>query len=54
MLVYLVNNWLLLLCNPDGYPLRDYDGDAAADDVVARLLLSSLGDKCVVDEGVEV
>lgn len=43
MLEDLVDDWLLLFCNLDGDPLRDDDCDAAADDVVAWLLLAGFG-----------
>ena len=50
----LVHNGFLLFCNLDGYPLRDDDGDAASDDVVARLLLAYFCNQCVLDKGIEV
>lgn len=50
----LIYDRLLLLRNLDSNPLRDDDGDAAADDVEAGLLLASLRDKSVFEESVKV
>lgn len=45
---------LLLLGNLDGNPLRDDDGDTAADDVEARLLLACFSYESILKEGVKV
>jgi hypothetical protein len=54
MLEDLVNNGLLLFGNLNGNPLCDDDGDTATDDVEARLLLASLSNQSVLEEGIEI
>jgi hypothetical protein len=48
MLEDLIDNGLFLFCNFDGDPLRDDDGDTAANDIVARLLLASFRNQRVL------
>lgn len=54
MLEDLVYDWLLVLSDLDGDPLRDDDCDAAADDVVTWLLLACFWYQCIGQEEVEV
>jgi hypothetical protein len=54
MLVDLVYDWLSGFGYFDTYPLRDYDGNAAADDVVTGFPLLRLSDQGILDEGIEV